>query len=667
MKIIIALLIFSIIIIFHELGHFSLAKANGIRVNEFCLGLGPTIFGVTKGETKYSLKLLPFGGACMMEGEDGESTDDRAFGKKSVWARISVVAAGPVFNFIMAFVFSFILLSCNGYDVPKITEVSEGFAAEQAGMQAGDVIVKMNGKHIHFYREVSSYAMFHAGETVEVTYERDGKRYTAELTPLYDEELGRYRYGFVGGEVEKGNVFKNLLYSGYEVKYWIDTTFGSLKMLATGGVTLNDMSGPVGLVDAIGDSYEESVSYGYYAAFLQMLYICILISANLGVMKEDEVNIIVHGHDPSLSEMICEYADDPEMIAYAKEMGAKGINVAGVCCTSNEVAMRRGVPMAGNFLQQENVVLTGACEAIVVDVQCIFPALGPLSKCFHTKFVTTSPIAQMPDAEYIRFNAKTAGENAKAIVKMAIENFKNRKPELVHIPHMKQKATVGYSFESIIKTLDKVTNSQVDQTGTLMPLWQCVASGVIRGAVAMVGCNNPKVRPDTAHIELMKKLIAHDVIIVASGCSAQAAARAGLMDKRAKDLCGAGLKRVCELADIPPVLHMGSCVDISRMMVLVAELAKIGNVNISQLPVVGCAPEWMSEKAVSIGNYVVATGIDTYLGVEPYVSGSTEVTGLLTNGVRDWVEAAYTVEKDIDKLGDAMLARIEEKRAALGV
>ena len=206
--------------------------------------------------------------------------------------------------------------------------------------------------------------------------------------------------------------------------------------------------------------------------------------ANLGVMKEDEVNIIVHGHDPSLSEMICEYADDPEMIAYAKEMGAKGINVAGVCCTSNEVAMRRGVPMAGNFLQQENVVLTGACEAFVVDVQCIFPALGPLSKCFHTKFVTTSPIAQMPDAEYIRFNAKTAGENAKAIVKMAIENFKNRKPELVHIPHMKQKATVGYSFESIIKTLDKVTNSQVDQTGTLMPLWQCVASGVIRGAVA---------------------------------------------------------------------------------------------------------------------------------------------------------------------------------------
>ena len=355
--------------------------------------------------------------------------------------------------------------------------------------------------------------------------------------------------------------------------------------------------------------------------------------ANLGVMVEENVNIVVHGHDPSLSEMICEYADSKEMIDYAKSVGAKGITVSGVCCTSNEVAMRRGVPMAGNFLQQENVVLTGACEAIVVDVQCIFPALGPLSKCFHTKFVTTSPIAQMPDSEFIRFNAETAGENAKAIV----------------------------------KTLDGVTNSQVDETGTTKPLLECITSGVIRGAVAMVGCNNPKVRPDTAHIELMKKLIANDIVIIASGCSAQAAARAGLMDKAAKDLCGAGLKRVCELADIPPVLHMGSCVDISRMLILASELAKDSGLNISQLPVVGCAPEWMSEKAVSIGNYVVATGLDTYLGVDPYVSGSTEVASLLTEGVRDWVEAAYTVEKDIDKLGDLMIARIEEKRDALGI
>ena len=392
--------------------------------------------------------------------------------------------------------------------------------------------------------------------------------------------------------------------------------------------------------------------------------------ANLGVMEKDNVNIVVHGHDPSLSEMIVYYANDPEMIAYAKSLGAKGITVSGVCCTSNEVAMRHGVPMAGNFLNQENVVLTGACEAIVVDVQCIFPALGPLSKCFHTKFVTTSPIARMPDSEFIRFSAETAGENAKAIVKMAVENFKNRDPQLVNIPNQKQKARVGYSLEAIIKVLDGVANSQVDEFGTTKPLLECVTSGVLRGAVAMVGCNNPKVRPDAAHIGLMKKLLENDIILIVSGCSAQAAAKAGLMDpEKAKEYCGDGLKRVCELAGIPPVLHMGSCVDISRMMILASELSKDSGIPISQLPVVGCAPEWMSEKAVSIGNYVVATGIDTFLGVDPYVKGSEEICNLLTgeHGVKDWVEANYTVETDIEKLGDLMIERIEAKRAALGI
>ena len=393
-------------------------------------------------------------------------------------------------------------------------------------------------------------------------------------------------------------------------------------------------------------------------------------TANIGVMEKDMVNIIVHGHDPSLSEMIVYYANDPEMIALAKSVGAKGINIAGVCCTANEVAMRHGIPMAGNFLSQENVVLPGACEAIVVDVQCIFPALGPLSKCFHTKFITTSPICRMPDSEFIQFSAENAGENAKAIVKMAVENFKNRNQDLVNIPNQVQKTRVGYSVEAIVKVLDGVANSQVDQFGTTKPLLECITSGVLRGAVAMVGCNNPKVRPDTAHIELMKKMLENDIIVIVSGCSAQAAAKAGLMDpEKAKDYCGDGLKRVCELAGIPPVLHMGSCVDISRMMILASELAKDSGLNISQLPVVGCAPEWMSEKAVSIGNYVVATGIDTYLGVDPYVSGSSEICDLLTgeDGVNKWVEAKYTVEKDIDKLGDMMIERIEQKRAALGI
>ena len=393
-------------------------------------------------------------------------------------------------------------------------------------------------------------------------------------------------------------------------------------------------------------------------------------TANIGVMEKDMVNIIVHGHDPSLSEMIVYYANDPEMIALAKSVGAKGINIAGVCCTANEVAMRHGIPMAGNFLSQENVVLTGACEAIVVDVQCIFPALGPLSKCFHTKFITTSPICRMPDSEFIQFSAENAGDNAKAIVKMAVENFKNRNQDLVNIPNQVQKTRVGYSLEAIVKVLDGVANSQVDEFGTTKPLLECITSGVLRGAVAMVGCNNPKVRPDTAHIELMKKMLENDIIVIVSGCSAQAAAKAGLMDpEKAKDYCGAGLKRVCELAGIPPVLHMGSCVDISRMLILAAELAKDSGLNISQLPVVGCAPEWMSEKAVSIGNYVVASGLDTYLGVDPYVSGSSEICDLLTgeDGINKWVEAKYTVEKDIEKLGDMMIERIEQKRAALGI
>ena len=391
--------------------------------------------------------------------------------------------------------------------------------------------------------------------------------------------------------------------------------------------------------------------------------------ANIGVMEKDMVNIVVHGHDPSLSEMVVFYAQDPEMIALAKSFGAKGINVCGVCCTANEVAMRHGIPMAGNFLQQENVVLTGACEAIVVDVQCIFPALGPLSKCFHTKFVTTSPIARMPDSEYIEFHEETAAENAKAIVKMAVENFQNRNQDLVNIPQLKSKARVGYSVEAIKKCLDGVTNSHVDELGTLKPLADVVKAGVLRGAVAMVGCNNPKVRPDTAHIELMKKLLKNDIIVVVSGCSAQAAAKAGLMDPEAKDYCGEGLKRVCELVGIPPVLHMGSCVDISRMMVLASDLAKDWGCNISQIPLCGCAPEWMSEKAVSIGNYVVSTGIDTFLGVDPYSKGSSEVTELLQGetGIKTWVEANYTVELDIEKMGDMMIERIEAKRAALGI
>ena len=288
MNIIIAIVIFSIIILFHELGHFLLAKANGIKVNEFCLGMGPTLVGFTKGETKYSIKLLPFGGACMMEGEDGESQDERSFNSKSVWARISVVAAGPVFNFIMAWIFAVIVVGITGYDRPVLSGVMEGFPAEQAGLSAGDEIISMNGYRTHFYREVSQYSLFHPGEDVELVYERDGKRYETTLSPILEEESGRYLVGLSGRpfDREKGNVWDVLTHSFYEVRYWINNTIESLRMLVTGKVGVNDLSGPVGIVKIMGDTYDSSQSVGGTAsAILSMVNFSIFLSANLGIMN----------------------------------------------------------------------------------------------------------------------------------------------------------------------------------------------------------------------------------------------------------------------------------------------------------------------------------------------------------------------------------------------
>lgn len=287
MSFVLAFLIFSIIVIFHELGHFWLAKANGIRVNEFCLGLGPTIVGFQRGETKYSIKLLPFGGACMMEGEDEASEDERAFGKKPVWARMSVVFAGPFFNFIMAFVFAFIIICCVGYDKPQITEMIEGYPAAEAGMQAGDTVVKMNGFSIHFYRDISAYTLFHPGETAKITYERNGERFTTTLTPRYSEESGQYLFGFSYREPrQKCGILESIKYSFFEIRYWIYSTLNSLRMLVTGKVSFNNMMGPVGIVKNIGDVYTESVqTSGYYYAFLNLLNWAVLLSANLGVMN----------------------------------------------------------------------------------------------------------------------------------------------------------------------------------------------------------------------------------------------------------------------------------------------------------------------------------------------------------------------------------------------
>ena len=390
-------------------------------------------------------------------------------------------------------------------------------------------------------------------------------------------------------------------------------------------------------------------------------------SANLGSLEAEMINIVVHGHDPAMSEMIVQAAEHPDMIAKAKAVGAKGINLVGLCCTANEVAMRHGVKMAGNFLQQENVVLTGAVEMMVVDVQCIFPALATLVECFHTKFVTTSDVAQIPKSIYVKLDPEKAFAQATELVTMAVDNFKNRDQSKVYIPQMKQESRVGYSCESIIRQLDTVTNSYVDQLGTYKPLIECIKAGVIRGAVAIVGCNNPKVRADYSHLEIIKELFRNDIVVVSTGCSSQAAAKAGLMGMDAAELCGEGMRRVCKLANIPPILHMGSCVDISRMMLLASGIAKDWGIDIPQVPVVGCAPEWMSEKAVSIANYVVATGIDTYLGIEPQVKGSAKMMELITEGTRKMTGGGFYITTDPHELVKMMVDGIEAKRTALGI
>lgn len=284
MGIVLAILVFSFIVLVHELGHFLLAKKNGIRVDEFSIGMGPTLIGKQVGETKYCLKLLPLGGSCMM-GEDDDDMSEGSFNSKSVWARMSVIAAGPVFNFILAFIFAVIIIGYVGYDEPILSDVTPGYSAEAEGLQAGDRIVRMNNKKINIWREVVYYNVFHPGETVNMVYERDGKEYTATIVPKQDEN-GSYKFGVVSPtEYKKANVLTALQYGVYEVKFWICTTVESLKMLVTGQVGVNELSGPVGIVDMVGDTYEQSKSYGFMVVLMEMLNIGILLSANLGVMN----------------------------------------------------------------------------------------------------------------------------------------------------------------------------------------------------------------------------------------------------------------------------------------------------------------------------------------------------------------------------------------------
>lgn len=378
-------------------------------------------------------------------------------------------------------------------------------------------------------------------------------------------------------------------------------------------------------------------------------------AANVGVLKEDQVNIIVHGHNPVVSEMILLACQDPQILKLAEQKGAKGINLAGVCCTGNELLMRHGVPMAGNHLSTELVLATGAVEMMIVDYQCIMPAIGKIAECYHTRMISTSDKARFPGMEHQEFHPENAAEKAAVLVKEAVENFSKRGK--TYIPVEPVKAVGGFSVEAVVGALG----------GTPQPLIEAIKAGKIRGAAGVVGCNNPKIKQDYGHVGLTRRLIENDILVVDTGCAAIANAKAGLKVNEAVQYAGPGLKEICTALGIPPVLHMGSCVDNVRILVLASALANALGTDISDLPLAGAAPEWYSEKAISIGVYVVASGIFTVLGPMPPITGSMNIVKLLTDGLNDIVGATFAVEPDPEKAADLIISHIENKRKALGL
>ncbi|MFH1355286.1 MAG: anaerobic carbon-monoxide dehydrogenase catalytic subunit, partial [Candidatus Omnitrophota bacterium] len=384
---------------------------------------------------------------------------------------------------------------------------------------------------------------------------------------------------------------------------------------------------------------------------------------NLGVLKDNYVNIVVHGHEPILSEMAVKASQDPELIKLAKSKGAEGINLAGICCTANEVLMRHGIPVAGNFLQQELAILTGAVELMMVDVQCIMPALQDIAGCFHTKLVTTSPKARFPGVAHMEFRSDKAYEISKQIIKLGVENFSNRNKDRVDIPKHEMDLVAGFTKEVVFQILGGRYRA------TYKPLNEAIIAGRLRGVAGVVGCCNPKETHDHFHIELVKELIKNDVLVLQTGCSAIACAKRGfLIPEAAKEYAGKGLQEICEAVGIPPVLHLGSCVDNSRILTAASQMVAAGGLgeDLSDLPAAGAAPEWMSEKAITIGCYFVASGVYTVFGADPFaVLGSQNLTRYLTKEIEDDVGARFEFSNDPHKMAELMIQHIDNKRQAL--
>ena len=378
---------------------------------------------------------------------------------------------------------------------------------------------------------------------------------------------------------------------------------------------------------------------------------------NLATLSHDKVNIVLHGHNPLLSQVIVNTAEEAEIKKMAEDKGAKGINLVGMCCTGNELLMRSGIPIAGSFLDQELAIATGAVEAMIVDYQCIFPSVPATASCYHTKVITTSTKAKIIGSIYMEFNPENAVDTAKEIIRLAIENYPNRNRDRVRIPERPMKVMAGFSEETIRKALG----------GTYKPLIDAIVAGKILGCVGIVGCNNPRIKQDHGHITLAKELIRRNILVVETGCAAIACGKAGLLVPEAAELAGEGLASVCKLLGIPPVLHMGSCVDCSRILVLAANIAKELGVGIGDLPIGGAAPEWYSQKAISIGTYFVASGVYTVLGIPPKIFGSQNVLNLLADGVKGITNSAFAVEPDPMKTADLLEAEINRKRKALNI
>jgi len=384
--------------------------------------------------------------------------------------------------------------------------------------------------------------------------------------------------------------------------------------------------------------------------------------ANLGVIDPEYVNVIVHGHEPTLSDIIAVVSMSEEMQKKAQKKGAKGINITGICCTANEILMRRGIPVAGNFLQQELAILTGAVELMVVDVQCLMPSLSTVTGCFHTKLVTTSPKAKMPGVEHIEFHEDKAVEIAKKILDAAIENFPNRKSERVFVPQHNENLIAGFTTESVFKFLGGTYRA------TYRPLNDAVIAGRLRGAAGVVGCSNPNVNYEEGHIKMVKELIKNDVLVVTTGCNAISCAKHGLLQPEAAfKHAGKGLQEICRAVGIPPVLHLGSCVDNSRILRVLTNVVAEGGLgeDISDLPVAGAAPEWMSEKAVSIGFYFVTSGVYTMIGHPLPMMGSKNMFNYLTDEIEDEVGGKWAFELDPVEAAHKMIQHIDKKRKAL--